>query len=412
MAEKIPLRRKIFYLLIPLLILLTGVWQCRPDFEETEAVRLESFLVGVVRTARRRYQVKDIKIGEVSVLSLFQEYPLENSFDPGWSPGGYFGCKEMRLIVEGGNEWEELKQILIAHRDQPVDVIMRDEWNPLGRKEPYEYRIRIPVTVTTTPCDEVTRLVYDRVISKVIKEENKDSLTKTGQTDKHLDINEVFDKLRADKEIEAYIDKLDSITDAPCVTTIRLLKSDQEQKTTGFGSGKYVLSKKIQEGLNLIIATLATTSDWWRSELSVRITGFTDEVEVTDLSDKKLAITAAGISADAWRRINNQFEVFYSGCDKNRLNDQPIYLGFPQSRGEQEVGSQIDNNCELGAVRAYVALVYLTSKLDRDNADYSYATGGIYSGPDAGTEPDDAEKRRVHVEFIMRAAKVDVPNRN
>ena len=141
--------------------------------------------------------------------------------------------------------------------------------------------------------------------------------------------------------------------------------------------------------------------------MSVKVTGFTDEIEVQQHLGYEVQISNTGIGLDAWSRINNRFEVYYSGCDKNKLRDQSVYLSFDGGRGEQYVGTEIDNNCELGAVRAYVAMVYVTNVLGRSNPEDSYAPGGIYSGPDASKKRDDDQKRRVHVEFIMRAAKQD-----
>jgi flagellar motor protein MotB len=403
MAVKASDRSRISCLLIALLILLTCSCQSRAGIEATDAVRLETFLVGVIRFAQRRYQVKDIKVGEVSVLSLFNEVTRE---DPGWWPGGFLRNEKIHLVLKGGKEWGQLRQILIAHDDAPLDVIMRDEWNPLSRTDPYEYRIRIPVVVEKTPCDLVTRVVYEKVVSKVIKDETDKSFIKEGQTEKHLDISDLVEKLRDDKEIEAYIDDMDPAT-APCVKTIRLLKSNREAKTTRFGSGEYTLYDDIQQGLKLIIEVLATDAGWWKSELSLKVTGFTDEVEVQNLSNKQLQIDKTGIDADAWRRINNRFDVYYSGCDKNKVKAQPIYISFDGGTGEHQVKSQIENNCELGAMRAYVALVFLTNALGRVSPEDTYATGGVISGKDVSKNADDPEKRRVHVELIMRAAKQD-----
>ena len=232
---------------------------------------------------------------------------------------------------------------------------------------------------------------------------------KEGEANRRLDVNEVFDKLRDDNEIEAYIDDLDPVTNNPCVETIRLLKSRTEEKITGFGSGEYTLHKKIQDGLKLIIGAMATEPDWWKSEVSLKVTGFTDAVEVTKSTNKKLEINKTGVGTDAWNRINNRFEVYYSGCQGNRLivRNRLVYVSFTSNGSEEEVGFTITDNCELGAVRGYVAMVYLTSELGRNSSEDSYATGGIYSGRDAKNTKDDPEKRRVHVEFNIRAAKVE-----
>jgi hypothetical protein len=414
MALKVSARNKTACLLISLLITLSGSRPCRAETEKTEAVRLETFTVGVFRSARRRYQVKDIKVGDVSVLSLFKEVDRTK---PAWWPGGYLWQEEIPLVINGGKELEKLKQVLIAYPDHPLEVVLRDEWNPIwsriarwNSKDPYEYSISIPVTFERTTCDKVSRVIYEKIISKVIKEENEKPVKKEREADRRLDVNEVFDKLHDDNEIEAYINSLGSVTNNPCVETIRLLNSRTEEKTTGFDSGEYTLHKKIQDGLKLIINAMATEPGWWKSDLSVKVIGFTDEIEVKENIDKELQISETGISTDAWSRIANPFEVYYSGCHGNKVKDKPVYLSFPAGRSEQQVGHRITNNCELGAVRAYVAMVYLTSELGRNSLEDSYATGGIYSGPDANNKKDDPEKRRVHVEFTIKAAKVDKSN--
>jgi hypothetical protein len=411
MSSKLLAPSKASFSLISLFVILSASLHCSAQTEETQPVQLDDFYAGVYPRAQRRYQMKDIKVGDVSVKHLFKKIPRP---DPAWYPGGYLRTEPIPLVIEGGKEWRELRQVLIAHPDCPLEVVLQDAWDPIWSRlsrwdseHPYGYSISIPVTFKQTPCDEVTRLIYEKIISKLMKEENE-TVTKEGQANRRLDINEVFDKLRVDNELEAYIDKLDPVTN-PCVETIRLLKLQTEEKTTGFGSGEYTLHKKIQDGLKLIISGMETEPDWWKSELSLKVTGFTDEVEVTKSRNKKLEINNSGVSTDAWSRINNRFEVYYSGCQDNKLNVKGrfVYLSFTGSRSEKEVGLTITNNCELGAVRAYVAMVYLTSELGRISPEDSYATGGIYSGPDAKNTKNDPEKRRVHVEFVIRAAKMD-----
>jgi hypothetical protein len=411
MTSKLSTPSKASFSLISLFVLLFASLNCTAQSEETQPVQLEDFYVGVERSAPRRYHIKDIQVGDVSVRNLFKKIPRA---DPAWYPGGYLRTEPIPLVVQGGKEWSELRQVLIAHPDRPLEVVLQDAWNPIwGRisrwhsEHPYEYSISIPVTFEKRPCDEVTRLIYEKIISKLMKEENE-TVTKEVQANRRLDVNEVFDKLRVDNEIEAYIANLDPVTN-PCVETIRLLKSRTEEKVTGFGSGEYTLHKKIQDGLKLIISAMATKPDWWKSDLSLKVTGFTDAVEVTRSTDKKLEINKTGVSADAWSRINNRFEVYYSGCQDNELKEKNrfVYLRFIEGGGDRQVGASIINNCELGAVRAYVAMVYLTSEFGRNSSEDGYATGGIYAGPDANNTRDDPEKRRLHVEFTIRAAKVE-----
>lgn len=406
MALKIFAGPRTTLLIISLLIILFSSFYCLAYTEKTEAVPLDRFYSGVFPKAYRRYRVKDIRIVDASVRHLFKEIPRTK---PALRPGGYLWPEEIPLVINGGKEMDELRQVLIAHEGKPLEVVLEDAWNPWNSEPPYQYTIAIPVTFETTPCEKATRLIYQKTIATSIKKENEQSVIKQGQTNRRLDMNEVFDKLANDHEIETYMKELDPVKDSPCVETFRLFKSQTKDKTTGFVSGEYTLYPRIQAGLKLIVKAMAIAPDWLKSDLSVKVTGFTDEVEVRKNTDKKLAISQTGISADRWNAIDNRFEVYYDGCQGNKLNekDRFVFLSFITNGSVHQVGSPIRNNCELGAVRAYVAMVYITSELGRISPDDSYATGGIFSGKDASTKKDDPEKRRVHVEFTIRAAKVE-----
>lgn len=408
MTAKLSGPRKASFLLLSLSIILSGAVLCRAgtvkDTIETAPVPLDKFWVGVKRQARRRYVIKDIRVGDVPVRDLFNLQPRPGATR--W-PGGYLWLDDIWLIIAGGNQFAELRQILIAHPNHSLEVVLQDTWNPLNSEKPYEYSILIPVTFEETGCEIVTRLIYEKLISDQIKDVHEQDIQKR-QANRRLDIDDVFAKLHDGKQIETFIKSLDSITPKPCVETIELLKSQTDGKVTRFASGQYTLENQIRDGLTLIIKAMETSRDWWKSDVSVRVIGYTDEVEVTIKKDKELKIDQAKISADAWRRINYRFDVSYGGCKKDKLDekDQYVYVGFPGNSGEQKVGSPIQNNCELGAVRAYVAMVYLTNELHRTGPEDSYATGGIYYGTDV-TGKDDEKRRRVHVELILRAAKVD-----
>ena len=111
MVSRVSVRPKTSFLLISLFIILLGSFDCPAQTEETEPVPLENFYVGVSRTARRRYQIKDLRVGDVSVLRLFKKIPREALR---WYPGGYLHPEEVLLVINGGKELGELRQILIA----------------------------------------------------------------------------------------------------------------------------------------------------------------------------------------------------------------------------------------------------------------------------------------------------------
>jgi hypothetical protein len=405
-------------LLSALLLTPSGAGPCAADAVDAGAVGIRRFTVGVTPTAPRRYQVKDIRVGGVSVLSLFTKKLLEDRArrspaNSSWYPEGYFKPENIQLHIDTGL-LDEFKRVLIAHPGEPLEVLLRDEWNPFwtrllrrGCDDPYEYSIRIRVEFEQTRCDEVTRLVYDKIVSPLLKEGREESRT-TREADRRLDLNEMFDKLTTDGEIEAYLNKLGPATDNPCVQTIRLLKKLKEEKADRFGLGEYELSPEIRGGLKLMRDAMTIDPDWWRSSLSLRVTGYTDEVEVDKVKGKELLMSKTGIDSDVWSKVEHPLEVFYGGCSEDTVRDEQVYARLVSPEGGQMVGDRIYNNCQLGAVRAYVALVYMTNELHRVGPEDSYATGGVFSGPDVKSKSkNNPEKRRVNVEFTLKAARAE-----
>jgi hypothetical protein len=196
--------------------------------------------------------------------------------------------------------------------------------------------------------------------------------------------------------IEPYIKGLDQTRQAdPCFETFELYKLLKREKATGFESGEY----KINEGLQGLLEEIADTllsqrRGKERFNLRVEIIGRTDADPVGGI-----AMQADQTGIEDWDELGASLEqVHYGGCRDDSLSGaQPIYVDFASGRGTK-VWPRVDNNCELGAVRAYVAAVYLMKRLRGDGVSYGYATGGV-----SDKDEDDKMKRMVEIDLTIRA---------
>ena len=359
----------------------------------TKSVHLREFLSGVSFSERMRLKLKEILVREVDVKNLFQK--IEQKEPSTWE---YYSGKKNELTLRANSEGalETLRRTLATQRTDQLKVVLQDDRDTFLRRV-FPDRFKREVEITILPddlCEEITRVIYDN-ISLIIK----DLIHKEGQTDKHFDLDEVFDKLLRDK-IEPYIDSLDAVKKAdPCFKTFQLLKWIRGEDVPGFAFGEYEINRGLQELLDTIANTLIETrSSWERYNLGVKIVGYTDPVLVKkagiDLRTDKTGIVD-------WSNIENPLDVHYAGCNNDNVSgNTPVYIAF-MMRARGKVGPKIIDNCELGAVRAYVATVYLMIRLGRSGVTYSYATGGISSSPNN----DDAKKRKIDIEFTIKAAR-------
>jgi hypothetical protein len=246
------------------------------------------------------------------------------------------------------------------------------------------------------PCEEISRIARTS-INSIIKER----IEELGETDKPIGIDELFQKLLNDDEINQYMASLSPVKeDHRCLTIYQLKKLREVGEVSGFGFGEYSLNKDLQGLLDLIVNAMQNGGiNWPQYKLSVKVTGYTDTAEVGSV--KKFQTNNTGID---WG--DNSLDIFYSGCQGNQLvGGNPVYINFGTNGGKKI--KDITNNCELGAVRAYVTTVYLINKLGRNSIDYSYATGGIfYKSKDVGKK-DDQSRRKINIEFTIKAARID-----
>jgi hypothetical protein len=339
-------------------------------------------------------KVVDIRAGQESVMSHFQDIEFTN-------PTGlkYFYAKhEIALSLKSPEYLPELLKTLNKQDTDQLTVSLKDaqdgHWRRrpgLGSEERYSKTVYIPIRRST--CDEVTRLIY-RELNLIIQKQAESQ----GTTEKRISLDEAFDLLMHDR-IEPYIKELDQTKKAdPCFETFELYKWLKREKAAGFERGEY----KVNEGLQGLLAEVAKAlldlrRGKKRFDLRVEVLGRTDDYKV-----KGITLRADQTGIGDWDALGSSLEqVRYGGCYDDRLSGtQPVYLDFASREGETRVWPRIEDNCELGAVRAYVAVVYLTKHLGRDHVSYSYATGGVYSGKN---ESDDKMKRMVEIDLTIKA---------
>lgn len=354
---------------------------------------------GVVLNEQMRLWLKDIRVGGVSVKGLFEG---DEYVKPSTTQYYLLTKRKINLLINSPENLELLRLMIGKDKDGLLVVELRDEEEGFWRSwfsDDARYGKAIKIKVVTTTCDKVTRIIYDRLNSIV-----KERIQKVGETEEHVDLDAVFKKLLTD-EIEPYLDGLDEAEQKdPCFDTFQLLKWLRGEDVSGFAFAEYRINQQLKDLLEPVADALNDVSErWTKYHLDVKAVGYTDVTPVKGISLQKEKI---GIEADILGSVQNPLDVRYGGCTRNSP-DSPslVYVTFESTAGRQ-VGQHIEDNCELGAARAYVATVYLTNKLGRDGVQYSYATGGVYSGANNVNVNDDSKKRRINIEFTIKAARV------
>ncbi|HYJ89009.1 MAG TPA: hypothetical protein VEW46_23285 [Pyrinomonadaceae bacterium] len=307
----------------------------------------------------------------------------------------YFDEKTIHISIDSQN-FDKLEAIIDEQDAEGLDVILLDKrqiwrWAPWNANEDfYKRKFYFPID---TKCDEITNIFY-REISSIVKKQFE--RTMEGATNEPVSINRVFGDLVAGK-IEDYIKSLKAVNrDNKCQTTFELLQWLKGGEAAGFDSGKYRLRRDLQALLQTIERGAQTIKDEWSQYIiEVRIIGFTDQHEV-----KREIPLLARQTGVYWGNVKDPPDVHYGGCSDNDLDrhGKPVYLKF-NAAGGTPIGL-IRNNCQLGAVRAYVAMVYLFNRLGVSNISCSYATGGVHP-----TATRDADKRKIDVELTVKAGR-------
>jgi hypothetical protein len=363
-----------------------------------EPIPLDKFGVrgGVVLKEQKRLEVKYILAGDENVKSLFEGLEFK---EPSTLEYYFLRSREINLFINTPEQIEKLRQTIAAQKTDRLKVVLQDDrdtywrgWSWWSSEDRYKKVIEIPVATTT--CDKITRIIYERINSII-----KDRIQKAGETEQRIDLGEVFNLLLRD-EIEPYIANLKPVEKSdPCFETFQLLKWLRGEDVPGFDFQEYRINEHLQGLLEPIVGALKDIqASSTQFHLTVKTVGYTDNVPVKAISLQK---EGTGIGGDGWSTIQNPLDVRYGGCTGDGLdNTAPVYIGYNSGTGKM-IGHNIRTNCELGAVRAYVATVYLMNKLGRDGVEYSYATGGV------SNEKDDAKKRKINIELTIKAARAE-----
>jgi hypothetical protein len=339
-------------------------------------------------------KVVDIRAGDESVKSLFQDIEFTDPVGLKY----FYGRQEIDLSLKTPEDFTVLLKTLNKHDADGLTVFLSDaqdgHWRRrpgLGSEDRYSKTVYIPFRMST--CDKVTRLVY-KELNLIIQKEAESE----GTTEKRISLDEAFDLLMHDR-IEPYIKQLDQTKKPdPCFETFELYKWLKREKAAGFERGEY----RVNEGLQGLLGEVANAllnlrQGQKRFDLRVEVLGRTDDVPVIGIP---LRADRTGF-AD-WDTLSSPLEqVYYGGCRGDSLSgSQRLYVDFGSRQGTR-VWPSVDDNCELGAVRAYVAVVYLMKSLGRDHVSYRYATEGVYSDK---SETDDKRKRMVEIDLTIRVA--------
>lgn len=381
-----------------LLLLLALLCLCRPGRAATrlEAVTLSRLREsGVIIHTQARFEVKQIEVNGGDVTRLLKvEWPPR----PAWWK---FFAETAVMISVDDEHVDELRAVLDEAPLKQLKVTLLDE-HPAWRMVPwsddeelYKPEYIIPVE---TKCEEITNIFYQKINSLVADEIRT---VAAGSTSKPVDINEVFGKL-VEGKLKAYMDTLGPIRrDARCQTTFELLNWLKGGEVAGFVSGKYRLREDLKGLLETTIrAVEAVKADWPQYDLRINVIGYTDLDKVE--SPVPLSANQTGVY---WGNVKDPPEVYYDRCSGDILDKSvgAAYLGF-EAGGGRLVG-EIENNCELGAVRAYVATVYLFNRFGLSNVTYSYATGGVHPKSDPRRRAFFSEQRKIDIVFTLNAAR-------
>jgi hypothetical protein len=368
--------------------------------QTARVVRLGDFVKGVSVSAQTRFKVGDVTVGETSVKSLFEVFlPGDPSM---WD---YYTGKRgnVTLRIKSQAHLAQLNQIIVEQRSSGLAILLRDDRDVFlkrvwGLRDGSRFRRIVELRVILPPlsCDAITRIVYQTIKARIT-----DQLQ--GETDTRIDLDVVFDKLMGG-QIDLFMASLQHVTPRDrCFRTLQLLKWLKGDEVAGFEFGEYGLNEGLQALVDPVIDALNDSRKRWeRYHLNVRIVGYTDPILV---KKKEIDIRLDKTGVGNWDIVGNRLNVWYSGCDGEALSGRvPQYVDFGNNRGRR-IDGKISNNCELGAVRAYVAMVYFMNRLGRKDIEYSYAAGGVYAGRNAVNDKDGSRHRRMDIELTIKAAK-------
>jgi hypothetical protein len=399
----IKVRRNFMALQLTMLLALAGEYQAfgEPAVRVLASVKLKELVAGVRIPRRVGSRITAMRIGQVAVEKLFV-FPAERA--P--SAATYYLRRSDDILVKVRDEaaLQELRAIALVRESMPLEVVLRDDTKSAVRSFyercqslfpalRLERVVRIPLELElVSTCDRVTRIFYHGVDSILSSE-----VRRAGQTQVMVSLDAVFTLLLKER-IEPFLASLDPVTRAdPCFGTFGLLKWLRHEEVERFEWGGYSLLAGLKGILFGVAESLMGMQRQHQlNRIEIDLVGYADPTAV-----KAIPLRAADTGVDDLSAGRYALRVHYGGCSGDKLTgNAPRLVEFLATGGLPAIGDAIKSNCELGAVRAYVAAAYLKGRLGNRQVSYRYGTGGVLRA-----DVDDARKRKVDVRIRVMGAK-------
>lgn len=360
---------------------------------------LEYLLEGEVISREKGYKVGEVRLGGQRVTHLFDIIPIGR-------PGDRSNTSEadsLRIKAKNSEALEKLKESALVSKELTIDVIMIRQsamCHFMGGmiSFPCEKPIVIQIPFKIDSCEEVTRVFYTSIeeeLSGMIHQ-----VQVAGDSDVPIELDRLFSLLLADK-LDLLIKKKLSNVDPQrqCVKEFGFLKWLRSEEAAGFKLSEYGL----EEGLKDVLAGIAGTLReirWERYKFEVEIIGYTDQSEFKN----SRAISPRGTEEiAAWSQMGHPPAIYYKGCKEERITGKgPATINIGEKTGTP-VENEINDNCELGATRGYVATNFLRDMLGSNaNIKYRYGTGGRL---ETTTRSQDYKNRKVHIRLVAKSGQ-------
>ncbi|HYH81407.1 MAG TPA: hypothetical protein VEX86_16510 [Longimicrobium sp.] len=369
-------------------------------------VRIDSLIGGIVLHKPVRFQLIDVLARDTSVIALFKPVPRTV---PGTAAYYRNRRDSVTLVLNRASQVAVLRNVLKQKGTDRLRLVLHDPNRSVLRTiyeqgarflPAYRFQDTVEVTLKDLPqvCSVVTNIVYQSIHDLL-----RERLEQSARTQEPVSVDSLFELLLADR-ISDFIAQLEGgEVVGECLRTLEFLKWVRGRSADGFAEGGYEIAGGVHVALDRIAFTLASTlMDWSERDFEIAAIGYGDKVRVN--SDSGIAVNTFNTGVP--NVIHGSMEVYHAACMGDQLTgNTPIFMPSPIGH---RVGSRAWNNCELGAVRAYVAATYLASKLPRERLHVRYATAGVSTSSD-----DDAQNRKVEITITVRSGRErDAPRRS
>src|SRR5215213_8412399 len=364
--------------LVSLIVGLSWPVAAKGAIQNTRAVTLNRLLAGHSVEISSGYAVSRVEVAGDDVTDFF----VLGAPRPEASPSGRTTYVAIR--IQNRQSLLQLQEMLAAEETPHLTLLLEDDgWMAIlyrvlsSLKIPLvsaKFQDMVDVPVDLSPCDIITAITYKNIGAVVEK-----AIEQAGQTGEPVTLDYVFGLLLKG-EIEPYIARLRRLrpleAEPECFKTFSLLNWLRGKEARGFEFAGYRTTDDLKEIFKRVASTLRDQQKWQHYRFYITAIGFTDDTRFGREENKqqKLPLSAEKTGV---RSLSEPLHIWYSGCSEDVLDrGSPVEIALTDT-GQREVGNLVDNNCELGAVRAYVALAFLRQELGTDEIEFRYATGGI-----------------------------------